>query len=77
MFGVILFGQILEDTAGFEKADLLAVAESIGQGGDAAVGVDFQEPAKKLLVSGVWSDANTKTYGSFWVFLEISIFSTL
>lgn len=41
VLGIILFDQILQDATRLEKADLLAVAESVGQGGNAAVGVDL------------------------------------
>jgi hypothetical protein len=44
-----LLCQVLQDAAGLEQTDLLAVAESVGQSGDAAVGVDLEEPATRLL----------------------------
>lgn len=43
---VVLFRQVGEDAAGFEEADLGSVSEGVGQGGDAAVGVDFEEPSR-------------------------------
>lgn len=45
MGGVILLDEVLEDAAGFEEADFLAVWEGVCYSGDAAVGVDFEEPA--------------------------------
>ncbi len=38
--GVVPLDEVLEDAAGFEEPDWLAVGEGVGQGGDAAVGVD-------------------------------------
>lgn len=38
---VVLFCEVLEDGAGFEEADLFAICKSVGDGGDAAVGVYF------------------------------------
>ena len=49
---IVLLGEVLEDGAGFEDADLLAVGEGVGDGGDAAVGVDFEEPGFFLGVFG-------------------------
>ena len=43
--GVVLLDEVLQDAAGFEEADFLAVWEGVCYGGDAAVGVDFEEPA--------------------------------
>lgn len=42
---VVLLGEVGEDAAGFEEADLLAVLERVCERGDAAVGVYFEEPA--------------------------------
>lgn len=53
--GVILLCQVLQNAAGLEQADLLAVTESVRQSGDAAVGVDLEEPAAQLSVSGSYS----------------------
>lgn len=50
VLGVIVVHQILQDTAGLEQADFLAVAECVGDGGDATVGVDFEEPGFLLHV---------------------------
>lgn len=55
MVGVILLCQVLQNAAGLEQADLLAVTESVRQSGDAAVGVDLEEPAAQLSVSGSYS----------------------
>ena len=41
---VILFDEILEDGAGLEEADGLAVGEGVGDRGDAPVRVDGEEP---------------------------------
>ena len=42
---VVLFHQVGENAAGLEDADLLAISEGVGDGGDPAIGVDFEEPA--------------------------------
>lgn len=41
---VILFRQVSQDAAGLEQTDLLAIGEGVGQGGDTAIGVNFEEP---------------------------------
>ncbi len=46
---VVLLDQILEDAAGLEDADRLAVGEGVGDGRDAPVRVDLEEP--RLLLS--------------------------
>ncbi len=50
MVRVVLVGQVCEDAAGLEQADLLAIREGVCQGRDAAVGVDFQKPRLLLPV---------------------------
>lgn len=52
---VVLLGEVLEDAAGFEEADLSAVCEGVGYGGDAAVGVYFEEPG---LLLGAFADVD-------------------
>lgn len=53
---VVLLDEVLQNTPGLEEADLLPVAgEGICQGGDAAVGVDFEEPG---LLLGVLRDVD-------------------
>ena len=47
---VVFFGQVLKDGARFEEADGAAAVEGVGQGGDAAIGVDFEVPGFFLLV---------------------------
>lgn len=41
---VVLLDEILHDAAGFEESNAFAVGEGVREGGDAAVGVDFEEP---------------------------------
>lgn len=43
--GVVLLHQILQDAAGLEQADRLAVGELVCQGWDTAIGVDLEKPA--------------------------------
>ena len=40
---VVLLNEILQDRAGFEEADHLAIGKGVGEGGDTAVGVDGEE----------------------------------
>ena len=40
---VILLNEVLHDRAGFEEADRLAIGKGIGEGGDAAVGVNGEK----------------------------------
>ena len=47
---VVFGGQVLQDGAGFEEADRAAAVEGVGQGRDAAVGVDLEEPGVFLRV---------------------------
>jgi hypothetical protein len=42
---IILLSEVGKDTTGLEKTDFLPVGKSVRQGGDAAVGVYFEEPA--------------------------------
>lgn len=53
MVGVIARNKILHNGAGLEQANALAITESVGQGGDAAIGVDGKEPR---LFLGVLAD---------------------
>ena len=46
MLRVILLGQVLQDATRLEETDRLAIAEGVGQCGDATVGVDLEEPAE-------------------------------
>ena len=48
---VVLFDEVLHYRAGFEEVVRLAVGEGVGEGGDAAVGVDGKE---KGLLLGVF-----------------------
>ena len=48
--GVIARNKILHNGAGLEQANTLAITESVGQGGDAAIGVDGKEPRLLLYV---------------------------
>ena len=50
MFRIIVVGQVLQDTAGLEDIDRLAVGKSISYGGNTAIGVDFTEPWLLLLI---------------------------
>ena len=50
--GVVSVDEILHDAAAFEDADLFAVGMGVGQGWDAAVGVDGCEPGRFLLIGG-------------------------
>lgn len=50
MLRVVLVDEVLHDAAAFEDADRLAVGVHVGQGWDAAVGVDGGEPGRFLLV---------------------------
>lgn len=52
VFGVIAFDKILHDAAALKEVDRLAIGEGVGDGGDAAVGVDGQEPGLFLRVLG-------------------------
>ena len=47
---VVLFDEVLHDGAGFEEADRLTVGKGVGEGGNAAVGIDGKE---KGLLLGV------------------------
>lgn len=49
---VVLLDEVLHDGAGFEEADRLAVREGVGEGGNAAVGVDGEEEGLFLGVLG-------------------------
>jgi hypothetical protein len=77
---VVLRDEVLQDATGLKQTDLLAVAEGVRQGGDAAVGVDLEKPAA---TRGQFGRGLSKPgdpgdpYSSFCVFLEMSIFSTL
>lgn len=71
---VVLFDEISQDPAGLEEADLLAVREGVCQCGDAAIRIDFEEPSELLECVFL---GPMGAYGSFWVFLEMSMFSTL
>lgn len=42
----------MQDTAALEQADLLAVGESVGEGRDAPVRIDFEVPLFFLAVGG-------------------------
>jgi hypothetical protein len=55
VLGIILLCEVLHDAAGFEEVDRLAIAEGVGQGRDAAVGVDSEEPG---LFLGVFRDVD-------------------
>lgn len=49
---VVLVDQVLSDTAGLEHGDGPAAVEGVGNGGDAAIGVDLEEPRLLLRVFG-------------------------
>ena len=49
---VILLDEVLHYGAGFEEADCAAIGEGVGEGGDAAVGVDTEEEGLFLGVLG-------------------------
>ena len=44
VLGVVFGDEVLHYGAGFEKPDGFPVGEGVGEGGDAAVGVDGEEP---------------------------------
>lgn len=48
---IILLCQVFQDTAGFEQSNLLAITEGVRQCGNAAVGVNLEEPAVQRLAS--------------------------
>ena len=50
LFLVVLLSEVLQYAAGFEEADSLAIGESVCDGGDATVRVDFEEPGFFLFV---------------------------
>ena len=50
MLRIVVIGQVLQDTAGFEDIDGLAVGKFISYGWNTAIGVDFEEPWLFLLV---------------------------
>lgn len=50
VFSIVAFDKVLHDGTGFEEADTIAIAEGIGQGGNAAIGVDGKEPGFFLRV---------------------------
>ena len=52
MLGVEPFDLLLHDRSGFEQIDLLSIREGVGDGGDAAVGIDLEEPFFFLRVFG-------------------------
>ena len=52
MIFVISGYEILQDRPRFEDVDLLAVGESVHDGGDTAIWVDLQEPGLFLCVLG-------------------------
>lgn len=49
---VIALDQVLHNASRFEDTDCFAVGESIGDGGNAAIGIDLQEPGFFLRVLG-------------------------
>lgn len=49
---VVLLDEVLHDGARFEEADRLTVGKGVGEGGDAAVGVDGEEEGLLLRVLG-------------------------
>ena len=51
MLGVIAVDEVLQDGTALENTDGLAVGEGVGQGGDAAVGVDLEKPRLLLGVN--------------------------
>lgn len=66
--GVVLLRKVLEDAAGFEEADLLAIGESVRQGRDTTIGVDLEEPATRQSVLRSQDKAMTvvlESYSSF------------
>lgn len=44
MLRIVAVGEVLQNTAGFEDIDRLAVGKLISYGGNTAIGVDFEEP---------------------------------
>lgn len=51
VLGVVAVDQVLQDGSALEDADGLAVREGVGNGRDAAVGVDLEEPRLLLTVN--------------------------
>lgn len=49
---VVLFDEVLHNRPGFEQPDRLTVGKRVGEGGDAAVGVDGEEKGFLLSVLG-------------------------
>lgn len=50
MLRIVPFHEILEDRTALKHTNLLAVGQRVRYGGDAAIGVDFQEPGLFLLI---------------------------
>jgi hypothetical protein len=48
--GIVALDEVLHDGARLEQVDGLAVGEGVGQGGNAAIGVDGEEPGLFLRV---------------------------
>lgn len=71
VFRVVAFHKVLHDGAALEEADGRAVREDIGQCGDAAVGVNFEEPGLLLLILAE-VDGGDLTYPGVldWIFLS-------
>lgn len=51
MVCIILLCQVFEDAARFEQSDLLAITEGVRQSGDAAIGINLEEPAVPQLAT--------------------------
>jgi hypothetical protein len=61
MLRIVRFGDIQQDSAGLEDADRMTgrgFSVGVGDGGDAAVGVDFEEPRFFLRVGGQLEGVN-------------------
>ena len=65
---VIAVDDVLENSTALKDADRLAVGELVGQGGNAAIGVDFEEPRLLLLIVGHadWVDLEGADSVSEW-----------
>lgn len=50
VLGVIPRDEVLHDGTGFKQADALAVGKGVGQGGNAAIGVDGKKPGLFLRI---------------------------
>jgi vesicle coat complex subunit len=73
VLGIVAINKVLHDASTLEQSDRLAIRERVGQGGDAAIGVDGEEPRFLLGTVGSVELSVRRVLRKLSYFLEMSI----